>query len=216
MDQTKNKMRCKGKNRDGSRCKNNAMKGSKHCFLSSHCGSAPWRGRLGSLFTSYLGLFLTGFGVILGLIGLFAFWPRLDASISDPRIPGNPTSSSITATNAGLIPLDSVTISLGLKESCTRGTQWCNPPMFPDRNRYKAGLFTLGLKALGKHDLGIGQHLSLPIYPALNLLPSKAFPHPDWYVDGAIVIDYEVPLIHWKRHIVYPIYTGRLGEWLWG
>jgi hypothetical protein len=139
MDQTKNKVRCKGKNRDGSRCKSNAMKGSKYCFLSSHCGSAPWRDRLGSLFTSYLSLFLTGFGVILGLIGLFAFWPRLDASISDPRIRGNPSSSSITATNAGLIPLQRA--ALQTDERSLHGRPDANGPAAEWAGREEVFLF---------------------------------------------------------------------------
>jgi hypothetical protein len=126
---------------------------------------------------------------------------------------GYPLSSAITATNAGLIPLDDVTISVGLNLICTKGiSPGCDPPLFPDPNRYKSNHFTLALKALGKRNLGIGEKLSFPIYPAISI----GAPDPNVYVDMAIVIDYEVPVIHWKRHMVYPIYTGRFGEWLWG
>jgi hypothetical protein len=111
--------------------------------------------------------------------------------------------------------IHAVTISVGLNLSCTKGSPTCNPPMFPDPDRYKYDHFQLGVKALGQRDLGPYQRLDLPMYLPLTLMPSNAFPHPDWYVDAAIIVDYEWPVIHWKTHKVYPIYTGRLGEWLW-
>ena len=92
----------------------------------------------------------------------------------------------------------------------------CNPPAFPDPKRYDRGLSTLGLEALGHRDLGPYERLDLPMYRAINLVPDHLTPHPDWYVDAAVVVEYELPLLHLKQKKVYPIYTGKLGEWNYG
>jgi hypothetical protein len=205
---------CRFKKPNGTQCKNNAVKGMRFCYLSSHCGTAPWRERVLSLLSSHVSFWISAVSLFLAL---FTFWPRVDASVSNPREPGNASTSSIEAKNIGLIPLMAVTIRWGFKQSCTRGTQWCTPPLIPRPDRYKDGLFTMGLRALGTRDLGIDQHFSYPIDNIYRLEPSKAYPDlTEQYIDAAIVIDYEVPLIHWHRTKVFPMYTGRHGEWEWG
>ena len=211
---------CKHILANGEQCRNIAMEGRRHCWRPSHSGTADIRDRFRSIVSShYFGFWSFVVGLVISTVVAVALAvytaPRLTPSISEPHEPGNPSSSTISVTN-GLIPMNQVTILVGLKESCTRGTPMCNPPMFPDPKRYDQGLFMLGLKALGHRNLGPYGRLDLPMYRAINLMPSKAFPHPDWYVDAAVVVEYEWPILHIKQRKVYPIYTGRLGEWKYG
>ncbi len=199
---------------DGEQCKNNAVNNTRFCRLVSHRERDFAWTKMRKFFGSWTGRVTTVVGLVLGVL---IFWPRVEGTVSDPREARNASTASVGAKNIGLIPLKAVTIRFALKRACTRGAPMCNPPVVPPPNRYEKGVFSLDLKALGTHDLGIDQHFSYPIDNVFRYQPTPNYPDPTQeYIDAAIVIDYEVPIFHWHRTKVCPMYTGRHGEWEWG
>ena len=56
----------------------------------------------------------TVLGLLLALVGLIVFWPRLTVESSGPVDPANPLSSAFTITNTGFIKLSDVDVSFGM------------------------------------------------------------------------------------------------------
>jgi hypothetical protein len=153
-----------------------------------------------------------GLATLLGVpAAVVTFAPRVTPTVSDPVTSGDPYSSSITATNTGYIPLDKVTIGIGIGESCA-GTTNCNIPVYPDPNRYEQGIFKVNIQNWGEHHLGLDERFQVPLSNVIQLVPPAKLV----YADLVVVVDYEIPLIHWKREKIYPLHLGPHGEWLWG
>jgi hypothetical protein len=153
---------------------------------------------------------LTALSVIGVWVGLL---PHVTPSISDPVRQGDPYSSSITVTNTGPIPLDKVVIRIGVKESCD--IPGCNVPAYPDPKRYdnpQEGMFLVHVRTWGEHDLGPDDRFQVPLSNVIDITSPGTL----GYADLLVIIDYEIPYIHWKREKKYPLHLGHQGEWLWG
>jgi hypothetical protein len=153
--------------------------------------------------------FLVGVpGVLAALATLL---PRLTPIISDPADPDNPLSISVTVTNTGYIPLSLVTASVATCYLCTKGSP-CEVPEFPPRltqcTKFRRAQW-------GAHYMAIDDRFTFPLNDVLDTADPKGLS----YANIAIVLDYEIPLISWKREKAFPLATrkqrnGRL-YWYW-
>jgi hypothetical protein len=150
-----------------------------------------------------------GVATLIGVpAGLLALLPRVNVTVSDPPNSDDPFSSSVTVVNSGYIPLRQAqpAVSLHRIETST--------------------------------NTGIGESDTIPKYSAR--LVNSAWPHGDMAIDDkltfslndltrvangnqlteaeiAIIVVYDLPLIHWKREKVYPFFAKRQsnGNFYW-
>ena len=149
--------------------------------------------------TSLIGLML-GLATVIGVPSAVVFWfPRVTVAISDPVDSSDPFSSSVTITNNGFLPLDSVSTSLAVVTIAGNGKA-------PFRAIH--GVKGYGSRVLingwNPHDLGVDDRFTV----ALN-----DFNYPDrrsdilGYADIAVVVKYRVPILRIQREKVFPIET---------
>jgi hypothetical protein len=153
-------------------------------------------------------VFLIGIpGVFAGVVTLL---PRLTPSISDPVDPDNPRSISVTVTNTGYIPLDSATAAVAICVLCTKGSR-CQVPEFPPRLTQ----CSQWSRAQWKHYMAIDDRFTFPLNDVFDTADQNGLS----YANLAIVVHYEIPLIHWKGEKAFPLATrqqrnGKL-YWYW-
>jgi hypothetical protein len=147
-------------------------------------------------------LFLIGIpGVLASLLSLL---PRVTVTVSDPVVPEDPFSSSVTITNTGYIPLKSVTPLLGLGEIDMQGSQSRHNP----HTRY--AMFQSSL--LPVQDLGLDDKFTFAINDPWKL--EKPFV----YADIAVVVEYHIPLLpFWKGRKTFPMIAHKQsnGRFYW-
>jgi hypothetical protein len=145
---------------------------------------------------------------ILGLItGVVTLLPRVTAVVSDPVDPDNPFSASVTITNTGYVPLTSVKPWYGLKK-----TTFGNPAM-PTVFQNDGSKVYPKLDNAKWHpaDLGLDDKFTF----GLNDIWGK--PSALLSADMAIVIEYQIPIIHWRREKTFPFTAERQtnGHFYW-
>jgi hypothetical protein len=155
------------------------------------------------------------------LLGYVVLIPRVTPSISSPINPINPFSSSITITNSGNIPLDSVSVSVKIRAICGTAAPVCpNETQYPDPTRFDDIATTV------HHPEWVDRHLSIDGRFDFSMGDSFFQPpdEPDTvtlkFADIAVVVDYQLPIIHWKMHKQFPLYTRKASNgtlyWVWG
>jgi hypothetical protein len=147
---------------------------------------------------------------LIGIPGLAAalltLLPRLNAVVSDPADQSDPFSSSITIANTGYVPLDSVSASLGLGRIATKDSPPANKDFKPIYEpQVKRG-------AWSAHHLGLDDKFTIAlndVWSVDNTLLMDA--------DIAVVVHYEIPLIHWQKEKVFPMIAHRQtnGRFYW-
>lgn len=126
-----------------------------------------------------------------GVAAALTLLPRVTATVSDPQDPNDPFSASVTITNTGYIPLDYVYASVGVGQIVVHGAQIDHTTKFsywPHESR----------KEWTRHTLGLDDKFTV----AMNEVWSTRDGGLD-YADIAIVIDYELPIIHLQREKIF-------------
>jgi hypothetical protein len=135
------------------------------------------------------------------------FLPRLTANVSDPVDPDNPFSASVTITNTGYVPLSSVKPWYGLKKM-TFGNP-ATPTVFQSD----------GSKVYPKFDNAKWHSSDLGLDDKFTFGLNDIWGKPSGFLsaDMAIVIEYRIPIIHWKREKVFPFTAERQtnGHFYW-
>jgi hypothetical protein len=134
-----------------------------------------------------------------GLAAALTLLPRVTATISEPADPADPFSSSVTITNTGYLPLNSVAGFVRVKE--LRYGSLTDPIVLNTDN----GSYDLALDAgrLPVH-LGLDDRFSFDIHQYLPHLPpvlSRA--------NISITVRYTIPLIHLTREKLFPAVAVR-------
>jgi hypothetical protein len=132
-----------------------------------------------------------------GLVAIVTLFPRLTVNVSDPVNPDDPFSSSIVITNTGYIPLDTVHPCIGIG---TIGYNGAIDPWTPNR---KVTYLTCISKEYWTNNLGIDQKITIAVNEFLQIKAPMDFAH------IAVLVDYEIPIIHVKRDKVFPISAKR-------
>jgi hypothetical protein len=155
---------------------------------------------------SPIALILGAATLIGGIAALATLLPRLTVVVSDPPDADDPFSSSVTVTNTGYIPLESVIPYFGLGQTGTIGS----PP--ENKNFHPTYLPRFARADWRPHYLWLDDKFTF----ALNDF-WETHPRGLAYADIAIRVGYQVPLIHWKREKVFPMYAHKQtnGNFYW-
>ena len=152
-------------------------------------------------------------GVLLGVATLLGapaavvtLLPRVTATISDPADPDLPFSSSVTITNTGYIPLDSVSPFMGLGQIGGEHAPPEDKNLHPNYHPY----FRRAQWPI--QNLGLDDKFTFAINDVFDTASGRIS-----YADIAVVIDYEIPVIHLKREKVFPMeaHKQRNGKFYW-
>jgi hypothetical protein len=142
---------------------------------------------------------------VLGIATLVSLIPRVTVTVSDPANPNDAFSSSITVTNTGYIPLEKVeaTFSPG-SLTFTNGTTFRG-----GQANYGTQIRFAGWKP---HDLGLDDKFTFALNDMLSLGATQIVS-----ADIAIVVNYEIPYIHWKRKKIFPLFAEKQsnGNFYW-
>jgi hypothetical protein len=154
-----------------------------------------------------LGVLLAGATLIGGLVAVVTLLPRVTSSISDPVDPNNPFSSSVTITNSGYIPLASVEASIAV--IVVKGDGSVPTIDIYGLPHYKSRINNVQWRS---HYLNVDDRFTI----ALNEITEWPREHLG-KADIAIVIDYEIPIIHLPREKIFPIYARKQsnGNFYW-
>jgi hypothetical protein len=141
------------------------------------------------------------------LAALFALLPRVTVAVTDPVDPDDPYSSSVTVTNTGYIPLDSVWPAIGLGEITTVG----GPP--PHTNMKWDYLPCRRRRQWKPRNLAIDDRFTFALNDVYELENKGTFQS----ADIAVIVDYELPLIHLARRKFFPIVSRKQtnGKFYW-
>jgi hypothetical protein len=108
--------------------------------------------------------------------------------------PTNPFSASVTIANTGLLPLDSVQSFVGLQKISFGDPK--NPAIVYGYSESKTLIYNAVWRSA---DLGLDDKFTFG-------LSEIWWKQPDLLTaDIAIVIKYEIPIIHWKREKIFPL-----------
>jgi len=149
----------------------------------------PPRPSLGKKVGSVL-LFLIGVPGILAAI--LTLLPRVTVTVSDPVDPDNPFSASATVTNTGYIPLESVMPYVGLGGIRTTG----GPP--EEKGFKPIYIPKFRRKDWPVRDLGLDDKFTFSLNEIWSAQSLES-------ADVGVWVDYEVPVLHWKREKLFPI-----------
>jgi len=138
------------------------------------------------------------------------FLPRVQASISQPVDPGNPFSASVTIVNSGRIPLNAVSVRIGLGLICGARAP-CSIPLHPDPNiDYSSSIGEFGGPT---RRMAPGDQFTF-VLDQLAVAPDGLK-----YADIAVIVDYEVPVIRYKREKKLGLFTRKETDgrtyWSW-
>jgi hypothetical protein len=145
--------------------------------------------------------------LIGGFAALLTLVPRVTVVVSDPVNPTDPFSASATVTNTGLIPLDSVTPEVSINFIQTKGV-----PAVPDDEESHYGP-RIHRNVWRGQDLGLDDKFTI----ALNDLYRNVPPAELQAADIMIWVEYEIPVVHWKRDKGFPLVAHRQtnGKFYW-
>ncbi|RSL15560.1 hypothetical protein EDE15_1051 [Edaphobacter aggregans] len=155
---------------------------------------------------AHLGIWIGVTSLVIGVIALWAFWPGVTVSISDPVDPNNPFSASVTVTNNGHLPLTSVRPSFGL------GKITYGDPNRSSTYESSEDYAAMGSEEWHPRDLGTDEKFEV----ALNeVWPDQLGPLLS--AELAIMVEYRIPIIHWRRFKSFPYKAKRQtnGHFYW-
>jgi hypothetical protein len=149
-----------------------------------------------------------GIATLIGVpAAIVAFVPRVTAVVSDPPNNNDPFSSSITITNTGTIPLDSVTASISFGTIQFFGPQGQPITLLGD----EAG-DDLGVSKWPPHDLGLDDRFTVSLNDSFTgnrktLVGAQI----------ALIVKYELPLVHIRGEKRFPVVAKRAtnGNFYW-
>jgi hypothetical protein len=128
--------------------------------------------------------------------GLAVLIPRTTVSASDPVDPTDAFSSLVTITNSGFIPLLAVKSQIALQRISIR-----NGGLVQGAPNYKTRLQFVEWTS---HDLSLDDRFTFALNDIYRICPQRVDA-----ADIAVVVNYEVPLIHWKVERIYPLFARR-------
>jgi hypothetical protein len=180
--------RPKPKKRNRRQTKGKEAESQKHCLIT----------RLS--LHSYHALLVTA--TIVG--GLVVLIPRTTVSASDPVDPADAFSSLVTVSNTGYIPLLSVKPYIGMQRiSAIDGFELKGAPNYTSR---------INVDAWKSHRLGLDDKFTFALNDLYKVCPGRMAG-----ADLAVIVDYEIPLIHIKLEKIFPIYARKQtdGHFYW-
>lgn len=157
---------------------------------------------------------ISGAVVLIGFIAAaVTLLPRVTVTVSDPVDANNPFSSSVTITNTGYIPLNSVRAGICfdvIQISRPAGSKPPQTTLLGDCR--KQSIF---LDTLVPHDLGLDDRFTFSI--------SDFFGNPVEHQSGlesakiSIVVPYRLPLLYFERQKRFPLFAKRQsnGNFYW-
>jgi hypothetical protein len=147
-----------------------------------------------------------GLATLIGVpAAIFAFWPRVTVSVSDPVDPKNPFSAAVTVTNTGLLPLDKVTPFFGLQQMDFGGTAVQADPANKAYTLFGSTRWGSGF------DLGLDDKYSFGLNEIWGVQPNLTT------ATVAIVVRYQLPIVHVHREKIFPLVAERQsnGQMYW-
>lgn len=132
-----------------------------------------------------------------GIVAGVTLLPRVTPVISDPPNVDDPFSSSVTITNTGYIPLDSVSATIGWDKIVFQGPNW---PVTLLGNSEQA----FNVKKWSPHDLGLDDAFTVALNDVFrgnrkSLISAQM----------SVTVKYEVPFIHLRRQKRFPLFAKR-------
>jgi hypothetical protein len=138
---------------------------------------------------------LSGIATLAGILGLVTFLPRVTVTVSDPLDPTNPFSATVTVANTGYLPLNSVEPAFGLMKM-TFGNP-AAPRTFQSSSQKK--YVGIANRLWHPSDLGIDDKFAFGMNEIWGNQPNLLT------ADIAILVKYEIPIIHWERQKIFPL-----------
>lgn len=148
--------------------------------------------------------------ILIGIPGvltaLLALLPRMTPTVSDPVDPKDPFSSSVTITNTGLVPIFRATPFVRVVSVVTTENK--------ELRGSSEGQGTLISESDWPHErtIGLDDRISFSLNEVIDLPADQLYS-----ADLAVVLQYQVPLIHWHRYKQFPIHTRKQtnGQFYW-
>lgn len=135
----------------------------------------------------------SGIATLVGILGLVTFLPHITTTISDPVDPNNPFSASVTITNTGVFTLDEVEPFFGLRKMTFGGPAatrtWLGPAQQYTR---------FGIRGWHASSLDPDKNFTFALDEIWGNQPNLRS------ADVAVIVQYQVPLVHWKREKTFP------------
>jgi hypothetical protein len=159
-------------------------------------------------------------GVILAaatLIGVpaavFALYPRVTVTVSDPVDPNNPFSSSVTITNTGYIQLKSVNAGICFDKIEILRPSGSKPPTTTVLGDCRKQ--SIRIEEWVPHDLGLDDRFTV----AISDLFGNPAEHQSSLVEAqiSILVPYQLPLLHIHCQKRFPLFAKRQsnGNFYW-
>jgi hypothetical protein len=155
---------------------------------------------------SLLTIILTVATLLGGVVAVVTLLPRVTSSVSDPPNIDDPFSSSVTITNTGYVPLQSVTANLAVG-NITFSANGHPVTLLGDIDKQ-----TWNMTSWPAHNLGLDDRFTVALNDMFggnrnSLLSAQV----------AIVVQYKLPWIHIHREKRFPLFAKRQsnGNFYW-
>jgi hypothetical protein len=182
---------------------NKAVKASKPKKRQQKAAQKPLRqSRMRLLLRAAISGLIALVGVVAAVVTLL---PRVTVTVSNPTVASDPFSSSVTIANTGYIPLNSVKLGFSPID-ISRGSFGIHGE--------SDGSTVLWYRPWGDHDLGLDDKFTVGLN---DLLYTSSDSRPFSKVSVILIVDYEIPIIHWRREKRFPMTakSQRDGSVLW-
>lgn len=133
-----------------------------------------------------------GILAIATLLGYAILIPRMSVTVSDPPDPNDPFSSSVTVTNTGFLTLDSVLYCVAINKIEQSGISL-------DGGSY-SGVLMPDESFHHPQNLESDNPISFPLNEVLVADKGSLTG-----ADIGILIEYQIPIIHWERYKLFPV-----------
>lgn len=149
----------------------------------------------------------SGTAALAGILGLVTFLPRVTVTVSNPLDPTNPFSATATVSNTGYLPLYSVQPAFGLKKMTFGNPAAPRTIESSSKNSYVG----LASSLWRPSDLGIDDKFTFGLNEIWGKQPNLL------NADIAILVKYEIPIIHLKREKIFPLTAVKQtnGQFYW-
>ena len=150
-----------------------------------------------------------GLATLVG--GAAVLVPRVTATVADPVDTSRPFSSFVTITNTGFIPLDKVGVTLGVHNIIVQSglmLRGVDGAEFPTRMHFDN---------IAYHDLGLDDRFAFALNEMWGASERDKLIGTDTVADLAIIVEYDIPIIHWRREKIFPLILRRQtnGNFYW-
>jgi hypothetical protein len=150
----------------------------------------------------------TGILAVATLLGYSVLIPRVTPVASDPVDSNDPFSASVTITNTGYLPVNSVSVSIAVGKITSISSSG-KPVSFVGADHFSSKIFRTDWQ---RPDLGLDDGFTIALNDVFTASKQRLVS-----ADIAVVIDYEIPLIHWNCEKIFPLYARRQsnGNFYW-